>query len=111
MTTKQRRRLFWPLFVGVVVAVLSTKTSSPSIVESLADGALAGCYVLAALFAFGEKSKGAKLCRAIVFTIAVGFILYVATSLGWTLVPLVIVVFIGSAIFFMKFRQADAAHR
>jgi hypothetical protein len=102
MNQKLIRRVFWPLFIGAVVAVLAAKTAYPSIETSLLDGLIASAYVLAIMYAVTEKNVGARFLRACLLTSTVLYVIYLGTGLAWSLIPWGVALFVVACIFFLR---------
>lgn len=103
MNRKHIRRIFWPLFIGVAVAALATKTAYPSLQISLLRGIIAASYILAFMYAVTECNAGARVLRACVTTATVLYIAYIGTGLVWSLIPWGIILFTGACIFFLRY--------
>lgn len=104
MNKKLTRRIFWPLFLGTVVALLAAKTAYPTLATSFVYGTLAAAYVLAFMYSVTERNKGARLLRACVVTSTVLYLTYLITGLAWSLIPWGLILFAGACIFFLKRR-------
>jgi hypothetical protein len=102
MSQKVIRRVFWPLFVGLVVSLIATKTAYPSLQTSLRDGLVSAAYVLAVMYAVSEHNTGARLLRACVLTIAVIYLVYFESGLAWSLIPWGAALFVIACVVFLR---------
>jgi hypothetical protein len=96
-------RIFWPLFIGAIVALLAGKTAYPSLAGSLAKGAAAAIYVLALIYAVTEHRLLAQILRAGLVTCTILYLIYLATGLAWSLLPWgAALLVVASALFLRK---------
>jgi hypothetical protein len=102
LLVKNISKIFWPIFLGLVVFVVSGKDSHHSFFGTAIKGILCGAFLYAVLYSITTNTVLSKIVSAILVGVSFFLISYFLTNDFWSLLPISVGVCVGGLLWFLR---------